>query len=46
MACILHDEGYGLFERCLMVVRALRGDMDPAREMLSKLTIRDYELQN
>lgn len=39
MASILLDEGFGSFDRCSMVVRALRGDMDKARDLLSKLII-------
>jgi len=39
MASILLDEGYGSFERCSMAIRCLRGDMEKAREILSKLII-------
>ena len=35
MASILSDEGYGSYDRCLMVLRAMRGDIDNARLTLS-----------
>jgi hypothetical protein len=40
MASILMDEGFGSsFERCNNVIRALSGDMEKARAVLSKLII-------
>lgn len=38
MCSILSDEGYGNFDRCLLTLRALRGDIDKARKTLSKIT--------
>jgi len=38
MGSILLDEGYGDFERCMYVIRVLRGDIVRAREILSQLT--------
>lgn len=35
MGSILLDEGYGDFERCMSVIRVLRGDIVRAREILS-----------
>lgn len=46
MASILLDEGYGSFERCSMVVRGLRGDMDKARSLLSKIIISEDQLDS
>lgn len=46
MASILADEGYGSFERCSIVVRALRGDMEKTRSLLSKLIISESELDS
>ncbi|TNV79687.1 hypothetical protein FGO68_gene1735 [Halteria grandinella] len=37
MASILVDEGYGSFDRCYALVRALRGDIGKARETMSQL---------
>jgi len=39
MASILADEGYGSFERALMAIRALRGDIKRTRNILSTLMI-------
>ena len=39
MASILVDEGFGEFERCSLIVRALRGEMDLCRSILSKIII-------
>jgi hypothetical protein len=41
MASILFDEGYGTFERCSMIIKVLRGDMEKARNLLSKLIIEE-----
>ena len=38
MASILCDEGYGSFDRCMLVLRTLRGDIVRARKILSQLT--------
>ena len=38
MASVLSDEGYGSYDRCLMVLRALRGDIDYARKTLTEIT--------
>ncbi|CDW84571.1 UNKNOWN [Stylonychia lemnae] len=43
MASVLFDEGYGSFDRCYGIVRALRGDMKRAKETLSQLIF--YECQ-
>jgi hypothetical protein len=38
MASILFDEGLGSFERCLKIVQGVRGNIDEARDVLTKLT--------
>jgi len=43
MASLLFDEGFGSFDRCYGLVRALRGDMKKAKEILSQLIF--YECQ-
>lgn len=45
MASILLDEGFGSFDRCSMLIRCLRGDMEKAREVLSKLIISEAQLK-
>ena len=45
MGSVLLDEGYGDFERCMSVVRVLRGDIVRAREILSQLTYSEAKLQ-
>lgn len=37
MASVLQDEGYGSFNRCYGLIRALRGDINKARDILSQL---------
>jgi hypothetical protein len=37
MASLLFDEGFGSFDRCYGIVRALRGDLKKAKEVLSQL---------
>jgi len=37
MASILSDEGMGSFDRCMMTLRTLRGDIDHARKILSEI---------
>jgi hypothetical protein len=37
MASILMDEGMGSFDRCMMTLRALRGDIQKARSILSEI---------
>ena len=37
MASILMDEGMGSFDRCMMTLRALRGDIKKARSILSEI---------
>ena len=44
MGSILLDEGYGDFERCMSVIRVLRGDIVRAREILSQLTFSEAKL--
>lgn len=44
MAGILTDEGFGEFERCSKVVRALRGDMEACRSLLSQVIICEDQL--
>ena len=43
MASILVDEGFGTFDRCYSMIRALRGSMTNAKENLSQLMF--YECQ-
>lgn len=38
MGSILNDEGYGSFDRCMLVLRVLRGHIDKARVVLSQIT--------
>ena len=45
MGSVLLDEGYGDFERCMSVIRVLRGDIVRAREILSQLTFSEAKLQ-
>jgi hypothetical protein len=44
MASILVDEGYGNFELSHKVVRAVRGDMTKARNLLDKVIICQEQL--
>ena len=44
MASMLADECLGSFDRCNMVLQALRGDIDQARKLLSKLIFASSEL--
>ena len=37
MASILFDEGLGSFDRCMLTLRALRGDIDQARQILREI---------
>ena len=37
MASILSDEGMGSFDRCMMTLRTLRGDIEQARKILSEI---------
>jgi hypothetical protein len=37
MASILSDEGMGTFDRCMMTLRTLRGDIEQARKILSEI---------
>jgi len=43
MASVLSDEGFGNYDRCLMVLRALRGDIDYARKTLSQITFSEAQ---
>ena len=38
MGSMLTDEGYGTFDRCANVLRTLRGDIDKARKLLTRIT--------
>ena len=44
MASILCDEGYGSFDRCMLVLRAFRGDIKMARKILSQITFSEAQL--
>ena len=44
MASILCDEGYGSFDRCMLVLRAFRGDIERARKILSQITFSEAQL--
>ena len=38
MGSLLSDEGYGSFDRCMLTLRALRGDFERAKKTLSRIT--------
>ena len=38
MGSVIADEGYGSFDRCMLALRALRGDIEKTRKILSKIT--------
>jgi len=45
MGSILCDEGYGSFDRCMLTLRALRGDIERARKTLTQITFAEAEVQ-
>ena len=45
MGSILLDEGYGSFERCVMAVRTVDGDMELARKILSKIVFTEAQFR-
>jgi hypothetical protein len=45
MGSILFDEGFGTFERCMMAVRTVDGDMDLARSILSKIVFSEAQFK-
>lgn len=44
MGSILADEGFGSFDRSMMVLRALRGDIENARKLLSSITFAEIQV--
>ena len=44
MGSILCDEGYGSFDRCMLTLRALRGDIERARKTLTQITFAEAEV--
>ena len=38
----LFEQGYGTLNRCQKVLIAFRGDMESSREILSNLTLNDF----
>ena len=44
MGSILADEGFGSFDRCMMVLRSLRGDIEKARKLLSSITFTEIQI--
>ena len=44
MGSILADEGFGSFDRCMMVLRTLRGDIENSRKLLSSLTFAEMQI--
>ena len=46
LASILVDEAYGSFDRCYSLIRVVRGDLDLARDLGSKLIIYETTFQN
>ena len=41
IASILTDEGFGSFDRCITVAKACKGNIDDARDVLSKLIFKE-----
>ena len=41
-AFALHDEGYGTFGRCQKILHAYRGDLQGAKDLLSFITMNDF----
>ena len=44
MGSIIADQGYGSFDRCMLVLRTLRGDIDKARKVLSQITFAEAQV--
>jgi len=44
MGSILADEGFGSFDRCMMMLRSLRGDIENSRKLLSSLTFAEVQI--
>jgi hypothetical protein len=44
MASILSDEGYGGYDRCLLTLKALRGDIEKARKTLTQITFAEAQV--
>jgi len=40
----LADEGYGEFSRCLQVLRACKGSLDEARQVLSEIMFKEFKM--
>jgi len=38
----LQDEGYGSYTRCLKILQAYKGDVVGARDVLSAITMNDF----
>ena len=45
-ASALADEGYGSFDRCLIVAKACKGDIAEAKKVLSKLIFKEFKKMN
>ena len=43
MGSIVADQGYGSFDRCMLVLRTLRGDIEKARVVLSQITFAEAQ---
>lgn len=44
MGSIAADEGFGSFDRCMLLLRTLRGDIDKARKILSRIMVAESQL--
>ena len=43
MGSIVADQGYGSFDRCMLVLRTLGGDIEKARVVLSQITFAEAQ---
>lgn len=43
IASELNEEGYGNFNRCLIMLKACKGDVDEAKKALSNLVFEEFQ---